>query len=313
MIYKQFGLVNTQKMFRDALHNQYAIPAFNIYNMESLSAVIQAALDTHSPIIIAVSESALKYIGPEMLIGMIASQKLSSRNNIALHLDHGKSYEICKTAMKLGFSSVMIDASHLPFIENVKLSKKVVNFAHKYNVSVEAELGQIAGIEEDLNINDSSYTNPQYAFQFVQQTGIDSLAVAIGTAHGPHKRKNKNEKLRLDILKQIVKLLPNTPLVLHGASSIPQNLVNKINKYNGNITNAYGIPTNQLRSAIQNHICKINVDSDSRLAFTAGIREILSRKPDTINPRDYLQAGKQLIYENCKNEINKIMLSNNRI
>lgn len=314
MSFEELGLINTKKLFSDALSGGYAIPAFNFYNMETLQAIIKASKDTKSPVILAVSESALNYMGDDMLIGMIQGLKLSRKDKIALHLDHGSSFDICKRAIKLGFSSVMIDASKLPFKENIKLSKKVVDFAHKYGVSVEAELGTLSGIEDENTFGDySNYTDPAEAIKFIKETGTDSLAVAVGTSHGAYKRKTVNEKLRFDILKEIFNKLPKYPLVLHGASTIPQNFITTINKNGGNIKNALGIPGAQIKKAISMNICKVNIDSDSRLAFTAGVRESLIKKPSDFNPRFYLSAGKENIYKNCVNEINKIMNSANKI
>ena len=314
MDYKDFGLVNTKQMFADALRHHYAIPAFNFYNMETLAAIIEAAHDTKSPVILAVSESALKYMGPDLLRGMIWGLNLKDSNRVALHLDHGSSFESCVNAIKLGFSSVMIDGSKLPFDSNVALAKQVVEYAHQYDVSVEAELGVLSGIEDERTKSDfSSYTNPDDVVNFVNATNIDSLAIAIGTSHGAYKRKSDDEELRFDILDDIAKQLPDFPLVLHGASSIPQHFVKTINEYGGKISNARGIAVSQLKRAVKKNICKINVDSDSRLAFTAGIRETMTKQPDNFNPRDYLGAGKKNIYENCIDEIKNIMGSANKI
>lgn len=314
MDYKDFGLTNTKEVFLDALANHYAVPAFNFYNMETLSAIVSAARETKSPVILAVSESALKYMGSDLLMGMIWGLNIKPTEKIALHLDHGGSFEACVNAIKLGFSSVMIDGSKLPFDANSDLAKKVSDFAHKFDVSVEAELGTLSGIEDENTQSEySSYTNPDDVVNFVNATGIDSLAIAIGTSHGAYKRKSDNEKLRFDILEKIATELPDFPLVLHGASSIPQRYVNTINKFGGNMSNARGIPVEQLKQAVEMNICKINVDSDSRLAFTAGVREILTEKPDTFNPRDYLGKGMKNIYENCIDEIKNIMNSENKI
>lgn len=313
MDYKDFGLVNTKQMFANAAAGHYAIPAFNFYNMETLGAIISAARDTHSPVILAVSESALKYMGPELLMGMIWGLNLRPEHGVALHLDHGSSFDACVNAIKLGFSSVMIDGSKLPFDANVDLARTVAEYAHKYNVSVEAELGTLSGIEdENTHGTESSYTNPDDVVNFVNATNIDSLAIAIGTSHGAYKRKSDNEELRFDILQKIANQLPDFPLVLHGASSIPEKYVKTINEYGGKMSNARGIPAQQLRRAVEMNICKINVDSDSRLAFTAGVRKTLFDTPSGFNPRDYLGAGKQNIYDNCVDEIQNIMGSSNK-
>ena len=314
MNFEKFGLVNTKKLFADALERHYAIGAFNFYNMETLNAIINAASDCHSPVILAVSESALKYMGDDLLMGMIAGKKLKKSDNVVLHLDHGSCYEACVHAIKLGFSSVMIDASKLPFNENIKLSKRVANYAHKYNVTVEAELGILSGIEdENTHSNFGFYTNPSDAEKFVSDTNVDSLAIAIGTSHGAYKRKNPNEKLRFDILDAIAERMPNLPLVLHGASSIPAKLVNEINLYGGKMENALGISPAQIRRAISTNICKINVDSDNRIAFTASVRKTMFKNPSEFNPRKYLGAAQEAVYKNCTNEIKNIMKSENKL
>lgn len=314
MDYKDFGLANTKKIFADALARHYAVPAFNFYNMETLSAIVNAAHDTKSPVILAVSESALKYMGEDLLRGMIWGLNLKDSDKVALHLDHGSSFESCVNAIKLGFSSVMIDGSKLPFDANVALAKQVADYAHQYDVSVEAELGVLSGIEdENTKSETSSYTNPDDVVSFVNSTNIDSLAIAIGTSHGAYKRKSDDEELRFDILDAVAKQLPDFPLVLHGASSIPQHFVKTINEFGGKMSNARGIAVDQLKRAVEKNICKINVDSDSRLAFTAGVREILATKPENFNPRDYLSLGKQNIYNNCVEEIKNIMNSENKL
>lgn len=314
MDYKDLGLANTKKIFADALARHYAVPAFNFYNMETLSAIVNAAHDTKSPVILAVSESALKYMGEDLLRGMIWGLNLKDSDKVALHLDHGSSFESCVNAIKLGFSSVMIDGSKLPFDANVALAKQVADYAHQYDVSVEAELGVLSGIEdENTKSETSSYTNPDDVVSFVNSTNIDSLAIAIGTSHGAYKRKSDDEELRFDILDAVAKQLPDFPLVLHGASSIPQHFVKTINEFGGKMSNARGIAVDQLKRAVEKNICKINVDSDSRLAFTAGVREFLATKPENFNPRDYLSLGKQNIYNNCVEEIKNIMNSENKL
>lgn len=314
MDYKDFGLVNTKDIFSDAISKHYAVPAFNFYNMETLSAIVSAARDTKSPVILAVSESALEYMGSNLLMGMIWGLNIKPSEKIALHLDHGGSFESCVNAIKLGFSSVMIDASKKPFNTNVNLSRQVANFAQQFDVSVEAELGTLSGIEdENTNSKDSNYTDPNDVVNFVNATNIDSLAIAIGTSHGAYKRKSDKEELRFDILEKISQELPEFPLVLHGASSIPKKFVNMINEYGGRISDARGIPAEQLKRAVKMNICKINVDSDSRLAFTAGIRKSLFTEPENFNPREFLTSGMKNIYENCVEEIKNIMNSENKI
>lgn len=313
MKYTELGLVNTQQMFKNAITGHYAVPAFNIYNMETLQAVLNAARIAHSPVILAVSESALKYMGPDMLINLIRGANIQPHEQIALHLDHGGSVAACENAIKIGFSSVMIDASKMPFDENIKISKSVADIAHKYNVSVEAELGTLGGIEDENTFGTIGYTNPSDVEKFVNTTNIDSLAIAIGTSHGAYKRKNANEELRFDILAQIATNMPEFPLVLHGASNIPQKLVHTINEFGGKISGALGIDDIQLRRATKMNICKINVDSDLRLAFTAAVRKSLTDHPDNFNPREYLSDARTIITQICLDEIKNIMGSENKI
>ena len=307
MHYSDFGLSNTKKLLTRALHNGYAVPAFNFYNMESLNAILRAAEITQSPIILAVSESALEYMGDDSLMGMIRGAKYR-KNQIALHLDHGHSFEACKHALELGFSSVMFDGSALPLSENIKISRRVSDYAHKFDVSVETELGVLAGTEDKNTKSESHiYTNPDLVCDFVKQTKTDSLAIAIGTTHGAYKRKNKNESLRFDILEQIAKNIPNIPLVLHGASTVPQRYVNNINKFGGDIKNAIGISPAQIRHAISLHVAKVNFDSDLRLAFTSAIREYLFKHKNDFNPRDYLSSAENEITNQCITTIQNIM------
>ncbi len=314
MFYEKFGLVNTAEMFAHAMAHRYAIGAFNFYNMETLVAISTAARETNSPIILAVSESALEYMGDDMLMSMISGLKLSTNERVALHLDHGHSFESCARAIDIGFSSVMIDASALPFQENIALSARVAEYAHARDVTVEAEIGIIGG-HEDKNTHAANqlYTNPNDAIEFVARTNVDSLAIAIGTSHGAYKRRSDSEQLRFDILREIAYRLPNFPLVLHGASSVPKLLVDTINENGGNLNTARGIPTDQLRQAILMGICKINVDTDSRLAFTAGVRLEMSENPNEFNPRKYLGLGTSAVYENTINEITNIMDSTDRL
>jgi len=313
MHYYDFGLINTKKLLTRALTGGYAVPAFNFYNMETLLAILRATEITQSPAILQVSESALKYMSDDILMGMIRGAKYK-KNQIALHLDHGHSFEICKRAIDMGFSSVMFDGSALSLSENIKISRRVADYAHKFDVSVESELGVLAGIEDENTKSDSHfYTDPNLVKDFVKQTNTDSLAVAIGTAHGAYKTKNKNQKLRFDILEQITNNIPKTPLVLHGASSIPQKLINTINKFGGDIKNAHGIAPAQLRKAISLHITKINVDSDSRIAFTAAVRETLAHEKNIFDPRKYLTNAMDAITKNCIDEIQNIMGSGYKI
>jgi len=314
MKFSDFGFVNTQKMFQDALAGGYAVPAFNFYNMETLTAIISAARKTHSPIILAASESAMEYMGDDMLLGLMAGVCAQPSEQIALHLDHGHTLDACIHAIEMGFSSVMIDASNKSFEENIKISSAVVKYAHRYNVSVEAELGILGGIEDEkTKSNKSSYTDPDAAAEFVRRTGVDSLAVAIGTSHGPYKCKVAGEKLRFDILKQIEKQLPDFPLVLHGASSVHPKFLDIINMYGGKLRNACGIDDAQLKRAAKTNICKINVDSDLRLAFTAAVRKTLKNDPAVFNPRDYLAPAIKYMTETCAYEIAHKMCSKNKI
>ena len=313
MHYSDFWLANTKNLLKRALRDGYAVPAFNFYNMETLTAILDAADITQSPIILAVSESALKYMGDDILMGMIRGAQYK-RNQIALHLDHGHSFEICKHACDLGFSSVMFDGAALPVDENIATSRRVADYVHKFDVSLECELGVLHGIEdENTKSKTYSYTDPLIVKDFVKQTKTDFLAVAIGTSHGAYKRKSTNESLRFDILEQIAKNIPNTPLVLHGASTIPQKYVKQINKFGGDIQNARGISPTQIRRAISMHIAKVNIDSDSRFAFTAAIRKTLNQEPNVFDPRVYLADAKQEITKNCIDEIQNIMGSGYKI
>ncbi len=308
MQYSELGLVNTNEMFRDAIAGHYAVPAFNFYNMETLLAILDAARIAHSPVILAVSESALAYMGGDMLGGMILGANITPDDKIALHLDHGTSPDACERAIRLGFSSVMIDASKLSFDENVKITKQVVKLAHAHNVSVEAELGVLSGIEDENTFSsDSSYTRPDDVERFVNATKIDSLAIAIGTSHGAYKRKRDDEELRFDILADVAARLPGFPLVLHGASNIPQKLITTINEFGGRISGARGIDENQLRRATNMNICKINVDSDLRLAFVAAVRKSLVLKPDNFNPREFLSLARTAMTQTCLDEIKYVM------
>lgn len=313
MHYSNFGLSNTKRLLTCALRNAYAVPAFNFYNMETLNAILNAAEITQSPIILAVSESALEYMGDDILMGMIAGAKYK-KNQIALHLDHGHSFESCKHAINLGFSSVMFDGSTLPLADNIKISRRVADYAHKFDASVETELGVLSGFEDENTQSEShAYTDPDIVKNFINLTKTDSLAIAIGTSHGAYKRKNNNESLRFDILKQIAKNIPNTPLVLHGASTIPQKYINTINKFGGNMENAYGIAPTQIRHAISLHIAKVNFDSDLRLAFTGAVREYLFKHKNDFNPRDYLSRAKNEMTKHCIDIIQNIMGSGFKI
>src|SRR5690554_5696534 len=287
--YKELGLVNSKELFKKAVEGGYAIPAFNFNNLEQLQAIVAACVETKSPVILQVSSGARKYANQTLLRYMAQgavqyAKELGYEIPIALHLDHGDSFELCKDYVDSGFSSVMIDGSHLPYEENVALTKKVVEYAHKFDVTVEGELGILAGIEDDVVAEHSTYTEPDEVIDFVERTGVDSLAISIGTSHGANKFKpeqcERNEDgvlipppLRFDILEEIEKRLPNFPIVLHGSSSVPQNYVKTINEFGGKLVDSIGIPEEQLRQAAQSSVCKINIDSDGRLAMTAAIRK----------------------------------------
>ncbi len=312
MKYTDLGLVNTNKMLQEALAGGYAVPAFNFNNLEQIQAIIAACAVTQSPVILQVSSGARKYVGPTLLAHLARgateySSELGGKAPIALHLDHGADFQICKDCIDMGFSSVMIDGSHLPFDENVEISKQVADYAHKYDVSVEAELGALAGVEEDVSSEKSHYTNPEDVIRFVNATGIDSLAISIGTSHGAYKMKSTSDTLRFDILQEIANKMPVFPLVLHGASSVPQELVTEINKFGGALVGARGIPEEQLIRARQMNICKINVDSDSRLAFTAGVRQVLTERPDVFDPRTYLTVARDKMRELYIEKIKVVM------
>ncbi|MDR0803823.1 MAG: ketose-bisphosphate aldolase [Rickettsiales bacterium] len=306
--YEKFGLVNTRDMFADALRGGYAVPAFNFFNLENLQAIASAAADTRSPVILAVSESALKYMGAAVCVAMVESVIRGRGIRAALHLDHGHSLAACRDAIDSGFSSVMIDGSALSFDENVELSRSVVDYAGNFGVSVEAELGALAGIEDENTRNEVGfYTNPDDVVKFVGATGCDSLAVAVGTSHGAYKRRNDAEELRFDILDEIARRLPDFPLVLHGASNIPENLVAEINRFGGRLGDARGIPADQIRRATAMNVCKVNVDSDSRLAWFAAARELFANAPENYDPRVPLAAARQKMRDLYVWEIENIM------
>ena len=307
--YKDLGLVNTKEMFAKANKEGYAVPAFNFNNLEQLQGIIEACVEMGSPVILQVSTGARKYIGKEMLPGLAKAatdyvKASGSDIPVALHLDHGPSFEMAKDCIEYGFSSVMIDASHFPYDENVALSKKVAEFAHEHDVTVEAELGVLAGVEDDVVADDHIFTQPDEVEDFVTKTGVDSLAIAIGTSHGAHKFKpGDNPKIRLDILKEIEQRIPGFPIVLHGSSSVPKQYDEIINQHGGKIADAIGIPEEQLLLASKSAVAKINVDTDGRLAFTAGIREVLSNKPSEFDPRKYAGVAKDYIKKYYKEKI----------
>ena len=295
--YADLDLVNTKEMFQKAMEGKFAVPAYNFNNMEQLQAIVTGCAESDSPVILQVSGSARQYADPTMMPYMVQGavamiREAGSKIPIALHLDHGNSFELAKDCIDSGFSSVMIDGSHLSFEENIRLTKEVVDYAHTMGVTVEGELGVLAGVEDEVSSEVSSYTRPEEVEEFVKKTGVDSLAISIGTSHGAHKFKLKpGEKpptLRFDILEEIEKRLPGYPIVLHGASSVSPEHVAMINKFGGNIESAVGIPADQLRRAAGSAVCKINIDSDGRLAMTAVIRKVFSESPAEFDPRKYL-------------------------
>jgi fructose-bisphosphate aldolase class II len=290
------ALVTTTEMFKKAYDGGYAIGAFNVNNMEIVQAITEAAGELNSPIILQVSAGARKYANHTYLVKLVEAAVIENPNiPIALHLDHGADFEICKSCIDGGFTSVMIDASKYKFEENIEITKKVVEYAHERGVVVEAELGKLAGIEDDVKVSaeDSAYTQPDEVEEFVTKTGVDSLAIAIGTSHGAYKFKpGTKPQLRFDILHEIEKRIPGFPIVLHGASSVPQEYVKIINEHGGALKDAIGVPEDQLREAARSAVCKINIDSDLRLGLTAGIRETLSNDPSIFDPRDYLKVGR---------------------
>ncbi|MGD9901694.1 MAG: class II fructose-1,6-bisphosphate aldolase [Spirochaetales bacterium] len=304
------GLQNTKDMLKKASLEGYAIGAFNFTNMEQLQAILETANELNSPVIVAVSSSALNYITPEILMGMINGATKDIKIPVALHLDHGKNFEICKQAIDMGFPSIMIDASYLTFEENVKLTKQIVDYAKKFNVSVEAELGKLAGVEDEVVGANSNYTSPKEAKLFVELTGVDSLAISIGTSHGAYKFEGK-PILQLDLLKQIKKAIPNTPLVLHGASSVSNELIESFNKSGGDLKGAKGVSTDLLKKAIRSGIAKVNVDSDLRIAFTTGVRESLKNE-ELFDLRTYLTEGKKKIKEQVTYKTINIFKSANK-
>ena len=303
--YKELGFVNTREMFAKAMKEGYAVPAYNFNNMEQLQAIITACTESRSPVILQVSKGARKYADATLLryMGRGAIEMMKTLGNpvpVALHLDHGDSFELCKDCIDSGFSSVMIDGSALPYEENVALTKKVVEYAHQFDVTVEGELGVLAGIEDEVAAEHHTYTDPAMVEDFVKRTGVDSLAISIGTSHGAYKFKVKPGEsvppLRFDILAEVEKRLPGFPIVLHGASSVDQQAVATINKYGGKLENAVGVPEEQLRKAAKSAVCKINVDSDGRLVMTAAIRKVFAENPAEFDPRKYLgPARKDLI------------------
>ena len=320
------ALVNTKEMFKKAYEGGYAIGAFNINNMEIIQAITEAAGELNSPVVLQVSAGARKYAKQEYLLALANAAIKDSGIDLALHLDHGADFEICKACIDGGFTSVMIDGSHHSFEDNIAVTKKVVEYAHERGVTVEGELGRLAGVEDDVNVSaeDSSYTRPEEVEEFVAKTGVDSLAIAIGTSHGAYKftadQCTRNEDgilvpppLRFDILEEIMKKLPGFPIVLHGASSVPQEYVQEINSIGGKLPDAVGIPEEQLRKAASLAVCKINIDSDIRLAMTAGIRRVLTNQPDVFDPRTYLTVARAEVKKMVAHKIKDVLGSANTL
>ncbi|MDD4316780.1 MAG: class II fructose-1,6-bisphosphate aldolase [Clostridia bacterium] len=306
-------LVTSTKMFKDAYEGNYAIGAFNVNNMEIIQGVVAAAKAENAPLILQVSAGARKYANPIYLRKMVEAAVEESGLPICLHLDHGDTFELCKESIDLGFTSVMIDASHHSFAENIKITKNVVEYAHDKGVVVEAELGRLAGIEDAVNVSekDSSYTDPDQVHEFVTKTGVDSLAIAIGTSHGAFKFKGE-AKLRFDILVEVEKRLPRFPIVLHGASSVPQYLVEQINQYGGNMPGAKGVPEEMLRQASSMAVCKINIDSDIRMAVTATVRKYFADNPSHFDPRQYLGPARQAVEKIVRHKIVNVLGCNGK-
>ena len=328
--YKDLGLVNTREMFKAAVAGGYAIPAFNFNNLEQLQAIITAAAELKSPVILQVSKGARNYANSTLLRYMAegaveyAKELGCKAPEIVLHLDHGDSFELCKDCVDMGFSSVMIDGSALPYEENIALTKKVVEYAHAHDVTVEAELGVLAGVEDEVVAAESHYTKPEEVVDFATRTGCDSLAISIGTSHGAYKftpeqcTRNAEGKLvppplAFDVLAEIEKQLPGFPIVLHGSSSVPEEYVEIINKYGGKLPNAIGIPEDQLRQASKSAVCKINIDSDSRLDYTAGVRETLAEHPDYFDPRQYGKVARAYMTDMYKHKIVDVLGSDNKL
>ena len=307
--YSSLGLVNTRDLFKKAMEGGYAIPAYNFNNMEQLQAIIIGCTESHSPVILQVSSGARKYANQTLLrfmaMGAVEMMKeLGGNIPIALHLDHGDKFDLCKSCIDSGFSSVMIDGSHHSFEDNIKVTKEVVAYAHERDVTVEGELGVLAGIEDEVSSELSHYTRPEEVEEFVEKTGVDSLAISIGTSHGAYKFKLKSGEsvppLRFDILEEIEKRIPGFPIVLHGASSVVPEYVEIINKYGGKLENAVGVPEDQLRKAARSAVCKINIDSDGRLAMTAMIRKVLGDNPSEFDPRKYLGPAREELIKMIK-------------
>jgi len=320
--YRDLGLVNTREIFRRAMEGRYAIPAFNFNNLEQLQAIITASVETRSPVILQVSKGARQYANRTLLRYLAKgavemAREMGCAIPIVLHLDHGDSFDLARSCIETGFSSVMIDGSGLAYEDNVQLTRQVVAYAHEHDVTVEGELGVLGGIEDEVAAARSHYTRSEEVEDFVGRTGVDSLAISIGTSHGAYKFKvGKGEKippLRFDILEEIERKIPDFPIVLHGASSIPQEIVAEINRYGGKLEDTAGVPEEQLRRAAQSSVCKINIDSDGRLALTAAIRKVLFEKPEEFDPRKYLGPGRDALVALYRHKITHVLGSAGRV
>ncbi|MDR1592519.1 MAG: class II fructose-1,6-bisphosphate aldolase [Prevotellaceae bacterium] len=322
--YKDLGLVNTRDMFKGAIKGGYAVPAFNFNNMEQMQAIVSACAATKSPVILQVSSGARKYANQTLLRYMAqgaveyAKELGWEKPQITLHLDHGDTFELCKSCIDMGFSSVMIDGSHLPYEENIALTRKVVEYAHLFDVTVEGELGVLAGVEDEVSSEHSHYTQPDEVVDFVSRTGVDSLAISIGTSHGANKftpeqcSRDANgilvpPPLRFDILKEIEERIPGFPIVLHGSSSVPQEYVKTINEHGGRLKDAIGIPEDQLREAARSAVCKVNIDSDGRLAMTAAVRKFFDENPDKFDPRQYLGPAREELKKLYTHKVEQVL------
>ena len=328
--YKELGLVNTRDMFSKAMKGKYAVGAFNFNNMEQMQAIISACVETKAPVILQVSKGARDYANINLLRNMARgatqyAHELGCDIPIVLHLDHGDSFETCKDCIDNGFSSVMIDGSSLPYEKNVEVTKRVVDYAHQFDVTVEGELGVLAGVEDEVVAEESHYTKPEEVIDFVTKTGVDSLAISIGTSHGAYKFKPEQctrdpktgrlvpPPLAFDVLDAIMEKLPGFPIVLHGSSSVPQEYVDMINQYGGKLPDAVGIPEEQLRKAAASAVCKINIDSDSRLAFTAAVRKVFAEKPGEFDPRKYCGPARDLMIELYEHKIKEVLGSDGKL
>lgn len=308
------AIITSTEMFKKALAGKYAVGAFNVNNMEIIQGIMEAAQQEQSPLILQVSAGARKYARPAYLVKLVEAAMIDTGLDVCLHLDHGENFEICASCVDDGFSSVMIDASKLPFEENIAATKKVVEYAHGKGVVVEAELGKLAGVEDAVNVAaaDALFTDPDQACEFVERTGVDSLAVAIGTSHGAYKFKGE-PRLDFDRLEKIASLLPNFPIVLHGSSSVPKEFVELCNKYGGNIPGAQGVPEEMLAKASTMGVAKINIDTDLRLAMTASIRKVLFEQPEVFDPRTYLKPGREAIKDMVAHKMRDVLHSSGKL